>query len=143
MELNDYKKCFNLSYDQFIAENKIDSGHVHENVRYEKITDVTRVDLPDDLYFFFKDGKLKMIYTSNDVVAKKLWNEFSSFTNIKSPEKTVRSRAGKTSNQIIFANQGIAASVTQDEIDFIEVYPPCSLQEYLENIYREPPLFIR
>jgi len=143
MKLDDYKKCFNLSYDQFIATNNIHSGQIHENVRYEKIPDVRRVDLADNHFFFFKDGKLKIIYISDEGSTKKIWGEFKSTTNINAPEKTARSRAGKTSYQLIFAGQGITASITHDDVDFIEIYPPCSLQAYLEKIYREPGPFIR
>jgi hypothetical protein len=143
MKLSDYKRYFNLSYDAFIAESNIPSNRVNENVAYEKITPATRVDGADHQYFFFQSGRLKMIYISDDILAKKIWEDFNSTTNTKTPEKTVRSRAGKTSNQVIFASHGITASVVKGEVDFIELYPPCSLEHYLENIYREPQLFIR
>ena len=108
-----------------------------------KITDVVRVDLGDNKFVFFKDGVLKMIYISNDALADKLWKEFKNATKESAPERTVRSRAGKTSNQEIFSAQGITASIARDEVDFIEIYPPCSLQDYLDKIYREPHKFIR
>jgi hypothetical protein len=143
MNLSDYKEYLNLSYDQFIAQLKIQSNQVHESLQYEKITDVVRVDLGDNKFVFFKDGVLKMIYISNDALADKLWKEFKNATKESAPERTVRSRAGKTSNQEIFSAQGITASIARDEVDFIEIYPPCSLQDYLDKIYREPHKFIR
>jgi hypothetical protein len=76
-------------------------------------------------------------------VTKKIWNEFKSISNSDIAEKTVRSRAGKTSHQLIFATQGITVSLTNDDVDFIEIYAPCSLQEYLEKTYREVQPFIR
>lgn len=143
MGLNDYKEYFNLSYDQFIKENNIQSSQIHKDVSYEKLTNVTRVNMPDGHDFYFKDGKLKLIYTSDETLTKKLWNEFESITNTNTPEKTVRSRAGKTANQLIFAAQGITVSITKDEVHFIEIYPPCSLEYYIEHIYKEPQPFIR
>ena len=143
MELDDYKECFDLSYDQFIAHHSIQDGQIHESLRYEKITDVTRIDVGHNRFYFFKGGELKMIYISNDALANKLWKEFTSAANASAPERTVRSRAGKTSNQLIFAGLGITASINREEVDFIEIYPPCSLQDYLEKIYREPPKFVR
>jgi hypothetical protein len=143
MELSNCKRWFTLSYDEFIAENKIDISQVHEDVRYEKITGVVRVDLSNERYFFFKDGTLKLIYISNDVVIERLWRAFKNSLDNNTPEKTVRSRAGKTSNQLIFASQGITASLKDTSVDFIEIYPPCSLQDYLDNVYSEPGLFIR
>lgn len=142
MQLSDYKKSLDLSYDQFITQNKIPHSRINNNVSYEKIKDVSRVDLSDDQFFFFKAGKLRMIYISDEAVVKKIWAEFNS-TKINAPEKTVRSRAGKTSNQLIFARQGITVSMDNDNVDFIEIYPPCSPDDYLENIYREVRPFIR
>lgn len=84
-----------------------------------------------------------MIYISNDALAQTLWAEFNQLTDRENPEQRVRSRAGKTSNQLIFASQGISVSLTHTEVDFLEIYQPCSLQNYLETIYDEPGKFIR
>ncbi|HYF69627.1 MAG TPA: hypothetical protein VD884_15885 [Ohtaekwangia sp.] len=143
MKLNDYKHCFNLSYDQFISQHNIHGSQIQENRRYEKMTNLILVEMSDDQFFFFKDSKLKMIYISNDVVAKQLWAEFKNTTEANTPGKIVRSRAGKTANQIIFAGSGITASIAGNDVAFIELYPTCSLQDYLENIYSEVQPFIR
>ncbi len=140
MTLDGLRNWFTLRYEQFIEQNEIE-GYA-EDVRYEKIAHATRVDLSNGLHLFFQYGKLKMVYTSDEVVATKLWNDFQSKGNPK-PEKTFRSRAGKTSNQLVFASQGLSVSLKNDEVDFIEVYPSCSLQEYVDNIYREPGRFNR
>lgn len=142
MNLGDYRKCFDLSYEQFLAQNNVRASQIEEDVSYEKVTGVARVELGNGQFFFFKDGKLKVIYTSDEVVASKLWNEFLANAD-NTPEQVARSRAGKTSNQLIFAGHGITASTTRGEVDFIEIYAPCSLQNYLENIYRDVPKFIR
>lgn len=142
MTLTDYRKYFNSSYDQFITQYNIADDHIDKNVRYEKITGVNRVRFGEAQWFYFKGGELKMIYISDETLAKKIWTEFKN-TTANTPEKTVRSRAGKTSNQIVFAEQGITASTNKDGVDFIEIYPPQSVQDYLYNIYNEPGLFIR
>lgn len=142
MNLSDYQKCFSLGYNEFIAKYNIAGNRIHKNVRYEKITGACRVDILDRECFFFQDGILRVIYISNEVLVQKLWNEFKSFTQ-QTPDETVRSRAGKTSNQLIFAGKGITASINKDVVDFIEIYPPCTLHDYLENIYEEPQRFIR
>ena len=143
MALDDYKQDFSLSYSQFIMKNNVDSSQIDENLRYEKLINVTRVNLPHSQYFYFKDGKLQIIYLSDDKMVKKLWSEFKSISGASTAEKTVRSRAGKTSNQLIFATLGITVSITQDDVHFIEMYPPCSLEYYIEHIYQEPGPFIR
>jgi len=58
-------------------------------------------------------------------------------------KKQFAPRAGKTSNQLIFPSQGITASVKNDSVDFMEIYPACSLHDYLNDVYKEPALFIR
>lgn len=143
MELSYYNKWFSVSYDDFIKQNKIDGKRINADVRYEKITGATRVDVSDGEFFFFKDGALRLIYISNDDVAEKLWISFTNAIDANRPEKTLRSRAGKTSNQLIFASHGLTASLKGDSVDFVEIYPPCSLQKYLDEVYRDPGLFIR
>jgi hypothetical protein len=143
MNLAQYRKCFNATEEQFTILHDIDSGSIAKNVRYERLTDVTRVALVDNQFFFFKDSRLKLIYISDDATAQQLWRDFKSGVNAENPEEIVRSRAGKTSNQEIFATHGIAASITKGEVDFIEIFPPCLLEEYLQSIYKEPEPFIR
>lgn len=132
-----------LRYDQFIAEYQIGHDQIDKDVRYEKITDVDRIQLGDNQYFYFKGGELKLIYLSEGKLATKVWEEFKSSVDTRAPETVVRSRAGKTSNQMVFAEQGFTASVKGNEVDFIEIYPPQSLEDYLTTIYREPKPFIR
>jgi hypothetical protein len=141
MKLEEYQKYFRVALDEFTWLNEISADHIHEDVRYEKIMNATRVDRHQNESFFFKDGKLKVIYISNDALINNLWNEFK--LNSTTSEETVRSRAGKTSNQLIFATRGLTVSITKDEVHFVEIYHPCTVEEYLENIYQEPGKFIR
>jgi hypothetical protein len=143
MTWNEYKRCLTLRYDQFIAEHQIGRDQIDKDVRYEKITDVDRVQLGDDQHFYFKDGGLKMIYLSEGRLATTVWTEFKSSADASASETVVRSRAGKTANQVVFAEQGITASVQGNDVNFVEIYPPQSLEEYLATIYREPMPFIR
>lgn len=143
MNLDQYRKCFNATEEQFIALHDVEESCINTNRAYEKIADVTCIALGDDQYFFFKDGRLKLIYISDETITKKIWDEFNSVPDKPEPEEIVRSRAGKTSNQKVFASHGITASITRGEVDFLELYPSCTVQDYLDNIYREPPAFIR
>lgn len=138
-----YRQYFSMSYPEFLSGNNVHSSQVCENVKYEKLTDVTRVSLPEGADFYFRGDKLLLIYVSEGTLATKLWYEFKTITNSVTPEKIVRSRAGKTANQVIFTSYGITASITKDDVHFIEIYSPCTLEYYLENIYEEPQPFIR
>ncbi|MBT1696357.1 hypothetical protein KK083_05690 [Fulvivirgaceae bacterium PWU4] len=142
MTLKEYREYFRVSYNQFITQHNIQDSQISKNVRYKKLTDVDRIELGNNQWLYFKDGELKMIYISDEALAKKIWTEFKSIA-ASTTEETVRSRAGKTSNQIVFAEQGITVSTHKDSVDFIEIYPPQSLQNYLANIYRDPGPFIR
>jgi hypothetical protein len=132
-----------LRYDQFIAEHQIGHDQIEKDVHYEKIADVDRVQLSDGQYFYFKDGELKLIYLSEGKLATRMWDEFKNSASARASETVVRSRAGKTANQVVFAEQGITASVQGTDVNFIEIYPPQSLEDYLATIYREPKPFIR
>jgi hypothetical protein len=143
MTLDDYRKYFALSFDQFTAEHNIHDRQVIRNVAYEGIVPADRIDLQDGGFLFFQDGELKMIYLSEGAVAQKIWLEFKSSPQAKTPCETLRSRAGKTSNQLVFADGGISASMHGDTVDFIEIYPPQPHQRYLKNVYRDRGPFIR
>lgn len=143
MTWHDYKHYLTLSYDQFVAEHHIGGEQIDKDVRYEKITDVDCVKLGYGQFFYFQAGKLKLIYLSGGELANRIWDEFNRSAYADAPNSEVRSRAGKKSNQIVVAEQGITASVQGDDVDFLEIYPPQSLEDYLAHIYREPGRFIR
>jgi hypothetical protein len=53
-----------------------------------------------------------------------------------------RGRSSTTANQYVQAERGVAYSEDGDEVEFVEVFPPRSLEAYLEDIYRDPGEFI-
>jgi hypothetical protein len=52
----------------------------------------------------------------------------------------MRSRAGKHSTMHVWPERGLAASVDEEDgrLEFVEVFEPTSLEEYLDGIYEEP-----
>jgi hypothetical protein len=109
---------------------------VAEDVAYERARGVDRVSTPD-AHFFFDGDRLRVVYISDasfgDVPAKPLVDELG-------PGEVLRSRSGKHSNLHVWPDRGLAASVDEDEerLEFVEVFPPMSLDEYLDGIYEEP-----
>ena len=109
---------------------------VAEDVAYERVRGVDRVSTPD-AHFFFDGDRLRVVYVSDasfgDVAAKPLVDELG-------PGEVMRSRSGKHSNLRVWPDRGLAASVDEDEErpEFVEVFPPMSLGEYLDGIYEEP-----
>jgi hypothetical protein len=143
MTPDDYRKYLFLSFDQFVAAYKISDGEVTRNVAYEGIVPADRIDLPEGGFLFFQGGDPKVIYLPEGDVAQRIWLEFKRSADANSPCETLRSRAGKTSNQLVFAGSGLTASVHGESVDFIEIYPPQSLERYLKDVYRDRGPFIR
>ncbi len=55
----------------------------------------------------------------------------------------LRSRAGKAANQYVYADRGFAYSETDGAVDFVEIFPPMSLEQYRAKIYEEPGVFTK
>ncbi len=55
----------------------------------------------------------------------------------------LRSRAAKRAQLLVYASQGIAFSSQGEELDFLEVFSPCTQAEYEAWYYRPPGAFIR
>lgn len=55
----------------------------------------------------------------------------------------LRSRAGKRANLLVFASQGIACSLSGEQLDYLEVFRPCTFKQYRAHIYLDPGRFIR
>jgi hypothetical protein len=109
---------------------------VAHHVAYERVQGVDRVSTPD-AHFFFDGDRLRVVYVSDasfgDVPAAPLLAELGR-------GEVMRSRSGKHSTMHVWPDRGLAASVDEDEerLEFVEVFPPMSLEEYLGGIYEEP-----
>ena len=109
---------------------------VAEDVAYERVQGVDRVSTPD-AHFFFDGDRLRVVYVSDasfgDMPAGPLIDELGR-------GEIMRSRAGKHSTMHVWPDRGLAASVDEDDerLEFVEVFAPMSLDEYLDGIYEEP-----
>ena len=52
----------------------------------------------------------------------------------------LKSRAGKVPHYV-HPEKGVAYSVKGEHILFVEIFPPCSLKAYMDEIYKEPAPF--
>lgn len=118
-----------------IAADKVESG-----LRYEGMSDLT---LAHDAaahpgYFYFRDGQPVMVYVEDtDLDAESLRAELGE------PEATLRSRAGKGYAHRVFPGRGIAYSSKGNDVAFVEVFPPVSLEQYEREVYEDPGEFTR
>jgi mannose-6-phosphate isomerase-like protein (cupin superfamily) len=54
------------------------------------------------------------------------------------PDARLRSRAGRRFTDHVWADRGVAVSTDGNEIAFLEVFPPRSLERYEREIYEDP-----
>jgi hypothetical protein len=118
--------------------------HIREHAAYERLSDVTEVHQPaaDPARFFFQGDKLVMIYLGDRTLLGTLTEDQLKAELGGGPGESLMSRAGKQSEMLVYPDKGVAFSIG-DEIDFLEIFPPCTLAEYQANIYSEPGPFYK
>lgn len=112
-----------------------------ENVKYEGLQNLTRVNLDSDIskyYFFDKEGDCIIIYINNeddlgDLSVKNIVETYGE------PEEILKSRVGKRAKHYVYSQNGFAFSVLDDKISFFEIFRDSTLENYKENIYVRPP----
>ena len=110
---------------------------------YEALEDLTSVQnrgrFPGTVYL--RNGEVELVYVGpgalEGVTPADLEEE------LKGRPARLRSRAGKKASLFVHAGQGIAYSAHGDELHFVEVFKPRSLEEYEAAIYKDPGPFIR
>ncbi len=141
-EMEELLKYRRYDYSSLIEEFGIRDSEIDKNVSYIKLQGLSRVQKPDTLpgFFYFDGDRLAMIYISDEDRLKNM-----SFEKIKSDYGSghrLSSRAGKTSNLMVYPEKGFAVSVTHGEIDFIEIFPSTTLDDYKSRIHKDV-VFIR
>lgn len=114
-----------------------------ENVSYEGLSNLTRIQAPNDYtayYFFDKEEQFVMLYIGDEDYLTQLSLE-EIIEGYGQPETTLRSRAGKAAHHYVYPQHGFAFSEENGALVLFEVFPNCTLTAYKEKIYREPPAF--
>jgi hypothetical protein len=121
-------------------------AQVDEHVAYQKLAAVDAVSNSARWpgRFYFRGDKLVMVYLGSSskgfldgLDEKKITAELGG------PGHGLRSRAGKTSNQHVYPDRGFAYSEENGKLDFVEVFPPMTLPQYLDTIYTPVGPFTR
>lgn len=141
--LDSYVALASLDKDQLIARLGARSEHLREGAAYEKATGLTEIYKPDanPARFYFRGDQLVVIYLSDRGVLDQL-DGGKLEAELGAPADSLRSRAGKRSELLVYPDKGIAVSMG-DELDFIEIFPPTTLDAYQSAIYSEPGPFIK
>ncbi len=111
--------------------------------QYGQMQDVISLEstkvFPGVLYV--KDGEVRLVRVDNHglqgvtrtALCSKMGDDF-----VRLP-----SRAGKRAGLLLYASQGVAFSCQGEELDFLEVFGPCTQREYEDRYYRRPAAFLR
>lgn len=110
---------------------------------YEGLEDV--LELRNEAVFpgsiYLRDGAVELIYAPRAALEGVAKEELEA--ELTGEPERLRSRAGKKANLLVRADQGVAYSADRDRVHFVEVFPPCTLEDYRERIYIDPGAFIR
>jgi hypothetical protein len=138
------KALIGMDQQSFIDRFAIRPEHIRSSAAYERMKDVIEIHNPDhaelgSARLFFQNAKLALIYLPDATGIST--SDIDEVKGDPTNQGTVlRSRAGKTSNLRVHAEQGIAISKGK-RIDFIEIFQPTTQQAYEQTIYVEPGPF--
>jgi len=135
MDLDTLKGLLGLEKQAFIERYGIKASQVRSDAQYERMAHVDDIYNPElsPAHFFFQRAKLALIYMGDTTVLSSL-NAETIKARFGGDGVELRSRAGKTSNLHVYPEQGVAISIG-DEVDFFELFPPMSINDYKHKIY--------
>lgn len=140
--LDDYLRLRERSLTYIRRMLDLNDQQIDHDLRYEKLTGVNRLHNPEKnpAHFYFRDTLLEMIYLGGDALHDVSAADLQQ--GLDGAGTLLRSRAGKRANLHVYPEQGVAFSEEGGELDFIEIFPPTTLSQYQERIYKEPGAFI-
>ncbi len=142
MLINDARALLGLSLDE-VRRVLGTAATIVSGDEYQGMEDVVSVEnrevFPGTVYL--KEGNVELVYIAFRGLSS--FGEADLRTRFGDNPVRLRSRAGKRANLWVFAEQGVACSSRAGELDFLEVFIPCTQREYEERIYRDPGPFIR
>lgn len=110
---------------------------------YQNLKDLTSLEnqnvFPGIIYL--KNGAVELIRVGRSELAS--FDRAALLDEFGDGAFRLRSRAGKRAHLLVFARQGIACSVSGEQLDYLEVFRPCTQQEYRAHIHLDPGPFIR
>lgn len=117
--------------------------HFEAGVRYERLRPVDCLHVPGahPAHFYFDGSRLAMIYLGAGALAGV--DPAILEPALGEPEAVLASRAGYNSTIRVFATKGVAFSSDDADVEFLEVFPPTTLDRYVAEVYEDPGEFIR
>lgn len=138
--LDPWLELRDLSRDELLKRLGASRDDVHPGVAYEGLKDVDRVHVEGahPAHFYLRGDRVTMIYSGEPPVGDVAALQEA----LGGPGTELNSRAGKRAVLHAYPEQGIAFSVQDDEVDFVEVFPPMALERYEAEVYRDPGPFV-
>ncbi|MDF2456391.1 MAG: hypothetical protein K0R51_2384 [Cytophagaceae bacterium] len=145
-KIKEWLELRTYTLQDFIAAKKTTPDQIQEGSKKYKLENLIQIDEPATLsahVYFYSSGKFALMNIYGKGLAQLSAADILSFYG--KPEAKERSRAGKTANYEVYANEGFAFSCTHrdHEVHFIDLFPAMPAQEYLDLIYLPPGPFIR
>jgi hypothetical protein len=128
--------------DRAGVEARFGLSNVAENVAYEGLTGVDRLD-PDALpaHFFFRGDEQVMLYVPRQGL--EATDPGALIAELGEPAAYLRSRVGGDSQFQVWPERGVALSTDGATAEVLEVFAPRPLDAYEADIYRDPGEFIK
>jgi hypothetical protein len=121
----------------------LDGGGAEEAADdYQRLEDVTSIRssrFPGTVYL--RDGVAALVYLGPEAVAGLSPRDLEASAG--SDPVMLASRAGHEATLVVHAQKGLAYSAAGDEVQFVEVFAPCTQAEYEAGIYEDPGPFRR
>ena len=134
-----------FSLQQVLQQFPIAQDQIGHDANYMQLDGLTELYDPDTYpgHFFFRQGKLVLFYAED--ISEQIETLKPNFLaqHLGQPDAVLRSRAGKTHNHYVYADKGIAYSANSNQVSYLEIFQPCSLDTYKSQMYFEPSPFIR
>jgi hypothetical protein len=116
-----------------------------ENMAYAQWAPLTRLGDFDQTpgLFYFQDDRFVLFYVDgmNEDLERFSLSELLAY--LGEPAAVWSARSGKRHRQYIYPQQGIAFAGVGEEVAFLEIFSPMTLENYRTHLFVEPEQFIR
>lgn len=110
---------------------------------YGALRDVDALDSKDrGIRFLLHGNRIRLVYLGRGALPEGTKNE-DLVAVAESNGDLLRSRQAKRARLHVAAGSGLAWSELDGRVGFVELFAPTTLDDYLDQIYEEPPKFIQ
>ncbi len=94
--------------------------------------------------FYFRNGRLAVLLVLEDADELRQTDRAGLVSALGEPAATLPAHTGKRHRLYVYPQRGVAfAAGDADQITFLEIFPPTTLEDYKATLYVTPPRFIR